>query len=171
MESSCVQNEFRLFGIYFQKLWRQGRFLINLWSYWAVSVIIIGGIGVWLSIILEWREVKVSSILLSLITFSPPIATTACLEFLFHSEKEWFLRGPAILAGCIAGLVAVLSIVLMKYLWVAYIFAGLGVMFAYVLSWFACARDPKFTERGDASTPLGGDATNKVDGTEEGFNV
>ena len=175
-KSACQQmmqrNEFKLIGIYFRNLWNNGRLLANLWSYWTVSVIIIGGIGVWVSIVLECSDVQPPNVLLSLITFSPPIAATACLEFIFLSDKEWFLKGPAILVGCVVGMIAVLSVLLMKHcLWLAYLFAGLGVVFAYILSWFACARDPKFQEGGDYSAPLGGSMAKDVEGSEKGFTL
>lgn len=166
------RNEFKLLANYFQQLWEKGWPSANLWGYWAVSVIIVGGVGVWTSLVLKYFGMTIPSILLSLITFSPPIATTACLEFLFLSDKEWFLKGPAILATCVAGLIAILAgISMVRHICVAYIIAFLGVIFSFILSWFACARDPKFADRPNYSVPLGGDIREKVQGSSEGFTL
>lgn len=169
-ESATRRNEFKLLATYFRDLWRKGCLLTNLWSYWAVSVILIGGIGVWTSMVLAYLQVTTSSVLLSLITLSPPVATTACLEFLFLSDEEQFLKGPAIFAGLFVGLIAVLSVVLMKT-WLSYVLAILAILFACILSWFACACDPKFTEQGNYSAPVGGETTKAIEGSEKGFSI
>ena len=171
LSASSKDNEFRKLFAYVNDLWRKGRVSTNLWSYWLTSVVIFGGIGVWTSLVLQCNDWQMPNILLSLITLSPPIAATACLDFVFISDKERYLTGPAIFFGCIVGVVVCLSALLKNYKVAAYGFALLGILLAYAVSWLSSARNPKFVETGSYSAPIGGDTLTQVAGTAKGYNL
>ena len=168
-KGSCAKvNGFMSLGSYLIESWHIGKGKVNLWAYWLVGIVGIGGLGVWASIVISVRKWHVSDVLLSLITCAIPIIVSACLDFIFDQEKRRFLLGFAITIAFIVVVLDTVALVINHVVVIAYLFALMSTAIAYCMWWIANARNPKLDNACDYSTPIGSlDST--VSGSEGDF--
>jgi hypothetical protein len=138
---------------------------VGFWCYFVVVVIIVGGLGIWISL---FRDKTLLSVVGSLLTYFPAIAAASCFE-LIHSERQpKFARNVAIFS---AALLAIAAIVISANV-AGYATALVGTLasaFALGLWWLANANNP--TLRDDALAPSGGDSSASPAGSSGGFQL
>jgi hypothetical protein len=137
----------------------------GFWGYFIVLILVVGGLGVWIS---AFQDRTLVSIIGSLLTFFPAISTSACFELVHSDEtqpKPKFARNVAIYGGAILT-VALLIITANKDTWVGCIVGILASLFALALWWLANANNVKLRDD-DPISASGGDA-NRVPAGETG---
>lgn len=170
-EVSCAKgNGFMSLGAYLMESWHIGKGKVNLWAYWLVGIVGIGGLGVWVSIVISVRKWHVQDVMLSLITCAIPIIVSACLDFIFDQEKRRFLLGFAITIAFIVVVLDVVSLIISQLVVVAYSLALISMAMAYCMWWIANARNPKLDNACDYSTPIGS-IDGDVSGPKGGFTL
>lgn len=170
-EMLCApKNGFMSLGAYLIESWHIGKGMVNLWAYWFVGIVGIGGLGVWASIAIAVREWHVPGVLLSLTTCAIPITISACLDFVFDQEKRRFLLGFSISIAFIVVVLGVVALVINEVTLVAYTLAIVSLAIANCMWWIANARNQKLDNGCNYSTPIG-PLDNAVSGTKGDFKL
>ena len=168
---SCSKvNGFMSLGTYLIESWQIGKGKVNLWAYWLVGIVGIGGLGVWASIVISARNWHVPDVLLALITCAIPVIVSACLDFIFDQEKRRFLLGFAITIAFIVVVLDAIALIINQVVVVAHLLALVSMTIAYCMWWIANARNPKLDNACDYSTPIGS-LDSAVSGSEGDFTL
>lgn len=147
--------------------WLKGEFKkpaghFGFWGYFIVLVLGIGGLGVWFSVF--WDKTLIS-VIGSLLTFFPAIATSSCFELVHSDEKQprpKLARNVAIYGGGVLAL-AVLIITKNEDTWTACVTGVAASCVALALWWLANANNVKLQDN-DTTTASGGDPKRKPAG-------
>lgn len=138
-------------------------------GYFFVLILLVGGLGIWISV---FRDRTLISVIGSLLTFFPAIATSACFELVHSDERQpkpKFARNVAIYCGAILG-VAVLVIATNNDTWIACA-TGIGASFlALLLWWLANANNIKLRDE-DPIVATGGDPSGKPAGDQGDYGL
>ena len=154
--------------------WVKGEFKkpageFSFWGYFVVLIVAIGGLGVWFSV---FRDRTLLSIITSLLTFFPAIATSSCFELIHSDERQprpKLARSVAIYGGGILGL-AVLIIALNNNSFTACLTGVAASLFALALWWLANANNIKLRDS-DPITASGGDAEKMPSGDKGDYGL
>ena len=160
-------TNFQRFGKWLIEEFKKPAGHTGFWCYLVVVGILVGGIGVWISI---YRDRTWLSVVGSLLTYFPAIAAASCFE-LVHADKHpepKFARNVAIFSAATLGLAAVL-ISTNPPGFLTCLFGSLASLFALALWWLANANNP--TLRDDPIASVGGDASAAPAGQKGDFNV
>ena len=162
-------NNFRRFWDWLRNEFRKPSGHVGFWCYFVVVVLLVGGLGVWIS---AARDRTFVSVVGSLLTFFPAIAAASCFE-LIHADQQQpepkFARHVAILSVAILGVAAVL-ITANEAGWFSCV-VGIGAsVFALALWWLANANNLKLRDD-DPAAASGGSAHAKPAGAQGDYGL
>ncbi len=161
-------NNFRRFRDWLKEEFRKPSGHVGFWCYFVVVVLLVGGLGVWISAI---RDHTYISVVGSLLTFFPAIAAASCFELIHADDRQpepKFARNVAIFGAALLGVAAV--IITANQAGLLSCFVGImASLFALALWWLANANNP--TLRDDAPAPDGGDPHSAPAGTQGKYDL
>lgn len=161
------ENNFKRFRDWLQEEFRKPSGHVGFWCYFLVVVLLVGGLGIWISAI---RDQTFVSVVGSLLTFFPAIAAASCFELIQADDRQpepKFARNVAIFSAAILGVAAVLITANRAGL-LSCIVGILASLFALALWWLANANNPTLR---DTPTPDGGNPHGPPAGTQGNYNL
>lgn len=161
-------ESFKIIKEYIVSSWREGKRNANLWIYFFLAIVLMGGLGCWASIVTVIKSWTVPDVLFALCTYAPTIVAATCLDLIFAKSEKKSLMSLGLAVGAVVCVLATLSLLSKNYAWPAYILAVLSVLVAWFVWFLVNANNENLKERSNYKTPVG-DTDSKVSGNEEGF--
>lgn len=157
-------NGFVCMADYLAESWRMGRKLLNLWVYFGVGVMGLGGLGIWIAIAIVIWDFRLPDILVALNSFTPAIVGASCLDYIFGTDRKKFLVGFAIAVTFLSFAFVIISFLCKNHTFMSYCLASLAALLALLLWWIDNARNPKLKNEVDFTDAMGGDVNRKLTG-------